>query len=256
MKKLFSIMLVLLSMTLLCAEPASFKFKDVAEENLMIETNSSQKTLDKGIKISGDSIMAYTAVPNGNHANFMSVVFIEPLKIENVSNIKEAKITGKSLGYDAAITLHFVNSKGKYVKVHFTDAVPKLSGEYELTWTNASYIADVRDRHPTLKPIWPFNDADLYLYEIEFHQNICPAGYSYNAQELIALDLIYDKDTLEGDDIKKAFEDNFGVESKIQSAQTKRAEKLKAEKKAAEDREAALMATESFNESQTNTDAK
>ena len=38
--------------------------------------------------------------------------------------------------------------------------------------------------------------------------------------------------------------DNFKVEEKIKSANDKRTEKLKAEKKAAEDREKALMATE------------
>ena len=53
-----------------------------------------------------------------------------------------------------------------------------------------------------------------------------------------------DKDTLDGGELKQSFEDNFKVEEKIKSANDKRAEKLKAEKKAAEDREKALMATE------------
>lgn len=134
--------------------------------------------------------------------------------------------------------------KGVLYKITFKDAITKIPGEYTLEWDNSAYIEDVRDRKPTLKPIWPFNDSDMHLYEVEYHMNKCPDGYPYNAQELVSLECVYDKDTLDGGELKQSFEDNFKVEEKIKSANNKRTEKLKAEKKAAEDREKALMATE------------
>ncbi len=214
------------------------------DDAIMVSSNSSQTTFDKSIKSTGSSIIVYTKVPFSKNANTMSIVFIDPLKIENISNFKSAKIIGKSLGYDATVILHFTTSKGEQYKIKFKDAVPKVSGEYTLEWDNSSYIEDARDRKPVLKPIWPFNDSDMYLYEIEYHMNSCIEGFAYNAQELISFECIYDKDVLEGNELKQSFEDTFKVEEKIQSINNKRTEKLKAEKKAAEDRERALMATE------------
>ena len=226
------------------AEQTIINFADYSDEMIMVSTNTSQKTKNKRIKNSGSSIQVFTEVPFSGHANTMSVVFIEPIKIENVSSIKEAKITGKSLGYNATVILHFMTSKGDLYKVEFKDAIKRIPGEYELSWKNSSYIEDVRDRNPVLKPIWPFNDSDMYLYEVEYHQNECITGFPFNAQELISLEIIYDKDTIDGNELKNSFEETFGVEEKIKTAQSARSEKLKAEKKAAEDREKALMATE------------
>lgn len=247
MKKLLTIlMLFAVIMSYASAKSISFNFSDVEEDVLMVESNTSQKTLTKGIKNSGSSLLVYTEVPFSNYANTMSIVFIEPFVIENISEFKMAKLVGKSLGYNASITLHFVNSKGKAYKIQFKDAVPKIPGEYSLEWTNGSYIEDVRDRVPQLNPIWPFNDSDMYLYEIEYHQNICIDGFPYNAQELVSLEVIYDEDTLDGNESSNTFEDAFGVEKKMKAENAKRTEKLKADKKAAEDREKARMATESF----------
>lgn len=244
MKKFILITMLIALLCPLFAETKGFNFGELSDEVLMVTSNTSQKTLDKAVKSSGSSIQVYTKVPFGYYANTMSIVLVEPLVIENISNFKSAKLTGKSLGYDASVILHFVNSKRKAYKIIFNDAVPKIPGEYTLEWTNASYIEDVRDRKPTLKPIWPFNDADMYLYEIEYHMNKCPDGYPYNAQELVSFECIYDKDTLDGGELKQSFEDTFKVEDKIKSENDKRTEKLKTEKKAAEDREKALMATE------------
>lgn len=228
----------------LFAETTFFNFGDVTEDILMVESNSSQKTFDKAIKNTGSSIQVYSKVPFSKYANTMSIVFIEPLAIKNISNFKSAKITGKSLGYDASVILHFITNKGDTYKIKFNNAVPKIPGEYSLEWTNEDYIEDVRDRKPVLNPIWPFNDSDMYLYEIEYHMNKCLDGYPYNAQELISFECIYDKASLDEEELKNSFEETFKVEEKIKSINDARTEKLKAEKKAAEDREKALMATE------------
>lgn len=231
-------------MGLVFAESKSFNFGELADDNIIVTTNTSQSTFDKGVKSTGSSIQVFAKVPFANHASTISIIFIEPLVIENISNFKSAKLTGKSLGYDATVILHFMNSKGALYKIAFKDAITQIPGEYTLEWNNSSYIEDIRDREPTLKPIWPFNDSDMYLYEIEYRMDECPDGYPYNAQELVSLECIYDKDTLDGGELKQSFEDNFKVEEKIKSVNNKRTEKLKAEKKAAEDREKALMATE------------
>lgn len=243
-KRIFLFAIILAVMGSVFAESKLFNFGEVTDEDIMVTLNSSQSTLDKAIKSTGSSIQVYTKVPFDSHANTMSITFIEPLIIENISNFKSAKLVGKSLGYDASVILHFVNSKGKMYKITFKDAITKIPGEYTLEWDNGSYIDDVRDRKPTIKPIWPFNDSDMYLYEVEYHMNECPKGYPYNAQELVSLECVYDKDTLDGGELKQSFEDNFKVEEKIKSENNRRTEKLRAEKKAAEDREKALMATE------------
>lgn len=243
-KRIFLFAIIFTVMGSVFAESKSFSFGELTDDNIMVTLNTSQSTFDKGIKSTGSSIQVYTRVPFGNHANAMSIIFIEPLVIENISNFKSAKLTGKSLGYDATVILHFMNSKGILYKIIFKDAITKIPGEYTLEWNNSAYIEDVRDRKPTLKPIWPFNDSDMYLYEVEYHMNKCPDGYPYNAQELVSLECIYDKDTLDGGELKQSFEDNFKVEEKIKSASNKRTEKLKAEKKVIEDREKALMAVE------------
>ncbi len=244
MKKFFIFTVLFALFCSAFAETKSFNFGELMDDAIMVSSNSSQTTFDKSIKSTGSSIIVYTKVPFSKNANTMSIVFIDPLKIENISNFKSAKIIGKSLGYDATVILHFTTSKGEQYKIKFKDAVPKVSGEYTLEWDNSSYIEDARDRKPVLKPIWPFNDSDMYLYEIEYHMNSCIEGFAYNAQELISFECIYDKDVLEGNELKQSFEDTFKVEEKIQSINNKRTEKLKAEKKAAEDRERALMATE------------
>ena len=244
MKKTFLLAIIFAMVCSVFAETKTFNFGELTDEVLMVTSNSSQTTRDKGVKSTGSSIQVYTEVPFDTNANTMSITLVEPLVIENISNFKSATITGKSLGYDATVILHFINSKGEMYKIRFNDAVPKIPGEYELKWDNSSYIDDVRDRKPVLKPIWPFNDSDMYLYEIEYHMNNCPKGFPYNAQELVSLSCIYDKDTLDGGELKQSFEDTFKVEEKIKSVNDARIEKLKAEKKAAEDREKALMATE------------
>ena len=68
--------------------------------------------------------------------------------------------------------MHFINSKGAFYKIAFKDAITQIPGEYTLEWDNSAYIEDVRDRKPTLKPIWPFNDSDMYLYEVEYASGI------------------------------------------------------------------------------------
>ena len=241
------IILIACLIVLICpvfAESKSFNFGELADDNIIVTTNTSQSTLDKGIKSAGSSIQVFAKVPFASHASTMSIIFIEPLVIENISNFKSAKLTGKSLGYNATVILHFMNSKGILYKIIFKDAITKIPGEYTLEWNSSSYVEDVRDREPTLKPVWPFNDSDMYLYEVEYHMDECPDSYPYNVQELVSLECVYDKDTLDGGELKQSFEDNFKVEEKIKSANNKRTEKLKAEKKAAEDREKALMATE------------
>ena len=243
-KKIFLFAIILAIMSSVFAESKSFSFGELSDDNIVVTTNTSRSTLDKGIKSTGSSIQVFTKVPFASHASAMSIIFIEPLVIENISNFKSAKLTGKSLGYNATVILHFMNSRGVLYKIIFKDAVTKIPGEYTLEWNNYSYVEDVRDREPTLKPIWPFNDSDMYLYEVEYHMDKCPDGYPYNSQELVSLEFIYDKDTLDGSELKQSFEDNFKVEEKTESANNKRTEKLKAEKKAAEDREKALMATE------------
>ena len=178
------IILIACLIVLICpvfAESRSFNFGELADDNIIVTTNTSQSTLDKGIKSTGSSIQVFVKVPFASHASTMSIIFIEPLVIENISNFKSAKLTGKSLGYNATVILHFMNSKGILYKIIFKDAITKIPGEYTLEWNNSSYVEDVRDREPTLKPVWPFNDSDMYLYEVEYHMDECPDGYPYNA---------------------------------------------------------------------------
>ena len=111
-KKIFLFAIIFVVMSSVFAEAISFNFGELTDDNIIVTSNTSQSTLDKDIKSTGSSIQVYTKVPFSNYANTMSITFIEPLVIENISNFKSAKLTGKSLGYNATVILHFMNSKG------------------------------------------------------------------------------------------------------------------------------------------------
>ena len=110
-KRIFLFAIIFVVMGSVFAESKSFSFGELTDDNLIVTLNTSQSTLDKNIKSTGSSIQVYTKVPFSNYANTMSITFIEPLIIENISNFKSAKLTGKSLGYDATVILHFMNSE-------------------------------------------------------------------------------------------------------------------------------------------------
>ena len=93
-KKIFLFAIILAVMGSVFAEAISFNFGELTDDNIIVTSNTSQSTLDKDIKSTGSSIQVYTKVPFSNCANTMSITFIEPLVIENISNFKSAKLTG------------------------------------------------------------------------------------------------------------------------------------------------------------------
>src|SRR5574344_783114 len=249
MKKfVFVMMIAMIASSMAFAEEKVINFFELTNDQVMVKVNTSQTTFNKKISSDTSGIRVFAERPTVDWAaSTMSVVFINGIKVENVAQIKSAKISGVSLGYTATITVYFQTSKGDVKKFTFPKSVPAISGPYDITYDNVSYIDDVKDRNPVLKPVWPFNESDIYITEIEFHLNQSAlADYPYNAQKLTSLSLVFDNDTSEGKDLENEFETTFGVENKVKSAMDKRSEELKAEKEEAERIELELQAKEPY----------
>lgn len=245
MKKFLALLSALLICGSLFAAEVDFDFGTVDSEKVMITSNTSQSKTDvKKVVVNEKGIAFIRDIDFSNVASSTYITFIEPLLVENVSNFKAMKLSYESFGYVTDIILHFESYDGeKIVRVGTTDI---YYGPHDLEWTNPLYIEDVNDREVSLKPIYPFSVTNLYLRAIEFH--IDPIfGYDYNVQRISKLSIIYDKavqDNSQVDDL----ENIFGINSERNNIIEAKNEKLKAAKQLAQDREKALMATESFSE--------
>ena len=62
-KRIFLFAIILAVMGSVFAESKSFSFGELTDDNIMVTLNTSQSTLDKGIKSTGSSIQVFTKVP-------------------------------------------------------------------------------------------------------------------------------------------------------------------------------------------------
>lgn len=236
-------MLLAFAVSFSFAEEKTISFGETNLEEVMIVTNNSQKTKEKQIALK-DGLIVYTerVFPTANSS--LSIVFIEQPVIENAGDIKAIQLKGKSYGYVAAVKLHLSTSSGEKRTLVLCQ-VPVQSGDYVEKWENPAYLEKIEDRQVQLTPVWPFNEKNLYIDSIEFHMNGDDGKYPYNTQKISEISFIFDKANAD-DGIVAELDEVFDVTSKEAERQLKRKEKLKAEKKAAEDIEKSKMATESF----------
>lgn len=239
MKRFILCLLTMLIATTLFAKEITYNFSEINSEDVILKVNNSQSGSTKKLNVSDKGITLFAENKFEEHPSTVSVIFIEPLKIDNISDFKTIQLDYTSFRYVSGITLVFEDYEGKKIN-KFIGYTNLLDGDAKLEWTNPFYIEDVRERNPILKPLYPFNQTDLFLTEIKFHLN----DGKYNVQRIKSIRIVYDMANLSGEDLVIDLDEQFGINAAISEKRKARSDKLRAEKKAAEDMEKALMATE------------
>lgn len=235
MKRLILSLLMISSM--LFAEEINFSFSEISSENIMLTVNNSQQGMNKKFTVDEKGITFIVENKFEDNASTASIKFIEPLKIENISNFKTIKLDYTSFRYISGISLIFEDYKGNKI-IKPIGSTELLDGEHTLEWNNPNYIENVKDRNIVLKPLYPYNQADLFLTEIRFHIN----NGQYNVQRIKSLQIVYDKDNNSGEEYINDLETQFGLNSKEEEIRNNKSNKLREEKKMLEDMEKSLMA--------------
>lgn len=239
MKRFILCIVALMLSTAVFAKEVSYNFSEVNSENVIVKVNNSQQGLTKKMTIGDKGITLYTENKFENNSSTASITFIEPLKVENISDFKSIQLDYTSFRYVSGITLVFEDYNGRKIE-KFIGYTKLLDGDNSILWENPNYIEDPRDRNPILKPLYPFNQTDLFLTDIVFHLN----EGKYNVQRVKSIRIVYDMANISREDLVSDLEEQFGINTILEEKRKARADALRAERKAAEDMERALMATE------------
>lgn len=127
---------------------------------------------------------------------YSSVDFSGNGVLRNVGTIKEVKVTvyGHNVDYRFYIVLQ--DQTGKTWDVDMGSL--QFTGWRELVWTNAGYIADVRDREITVTPSYPGNMTYVRLVGFKITKSMSSPGGDFITY-IKSVSMIYDKASLDTD---------------------------------------------------------